>query len=84
MAASTVASGTDTRNCSQMGCESRLLTIMSPAGQSMETCQLRVQVSSCDAGKQLAKRILGDTVLPTAGISSPHKKRKLEAALSSC
>ena len=52
-------------------------------GQSMKARQLPVQISSCDAGKQLVKRSVGDTALPAARIgSSPHKKRKLEAALS--
>ena len=70
------------RQFSQTGCDSNLLTIMSPAGPSIEICQLRVQVSNCDAGTQLAKRSLEDTELPASGLGSPRRKRKLEAALS--
>ena len=70
-------------NFPQMGCGSNVLIIMSHVGQSMKARQLPVQISSCDAGKQLVKRNLGDTALPAARTgSSPHKKRKLEAALS--
>ena len=67
----------------QMGCDGNVLMIMSHVGQLMKIRQLPVQVSSCDAGKQLAERSLGDMALPAARLgSSPHKKRKLEAALS--
>ena len=67
----------------QMGCDGDMLMIMSHVGQLMKIRQLPVQVSSCDAGKQLAKRSLGDMALPAASIgSSPHKRRKLEAAPS--
>ena len=70
-------------NFPQMGCDSNVFIIISHVGQSMKICQLPVQVSSCDAGKQLPKRSLGDMALPAARIgASPHKKRKLEAALS--
>ena len=70
-------------NYPQMGYHGDVLIIMPHVEQSMRIRQLPVQVSSCEAGKQLAKRSLGHTALPAARIgSSPHRKRKLEAALS--
>ena len=70
-------------NLPLMGCGGNVLIIMSHVGQSMKARQLPVQISSCDAGKQLMKRSLGDTALPAVRTGpSPHKRRKLEAALS--